>query len=135
MTVIKINAITVPADSGDALGRRFAARAGAVDGQPGFEGFELLQPTDGRTTWLVVTRWADEASFEAWSSGQDFNRAHGARPDASATTGDSAETQAPHSATESQDEARDAAPQRPVGMSAELWSFTVSTGSDGTTTA
>lgn len=38
MTIIKINAITVPGDSGDGLARRFAARAGAVDGQAGFEG-------------------------------------------------------------------------------------------------
>ena len=68
MTVIKINAITVPADSGDELARRFAARAGAVDDQDGFEGFELLKPTDDRTTWLVVTRWRDEAAFGAWVS-------------------------------------------------------------------
>ena len=60
MTVVKINAITVPADSGDELARRFAARAGAVDNQDGFEGFELLKPVDERTTWLVVTRWRDE---------------------------------------------------------------------------
>ncbi len=66
MTVVKINAITVPADGGDELARRFAARAGAVDNQDGFEGFELLKPADERTTWLVVTRWRDEASFEAW---------------------------------------------------------------------
>ncbi len=56
MTVVKINAITVPADSGDELARRFAARAGAVDDQDGFEGFELLKPSDGRTTgWRPVT--------------------------------------------------------------------------------
>jgi heme oxygenase (mycobilin-producing) len=48
MTVIKINAITVPADTGDELAHRFAARAGAVDNAGGFEGFELLKPTDGR---------------------------------------------------------------------------------------
>ena len=60
MTVIKINAITVPADSGDELAHRFAARAGAVDDADGFEGFELLKPTDGRERWLVVTRWRDE---------------------------------------------------------------------------
>ena len=65
MTVIKINAITVPPDSGDELARRFAARAGAVDNQDGFEGFELLKPTDERTTWLVVTRWRDEDAFQA----------------------------------------------------------------------
>jgi heme-degrading monooxygenase HmoA len=42
MSVIKINAITVATDSGDELAKRFAARAGAVDDQDGFEGFELL---------------------------------------------------------------------------------------------
>ena len=66
MTVIKINAITVDPDSGDELAHRFAARAGAVDGQDGFEGFELLKPTDDRTVWLVLTRWRDEESFQAW---------------------------------------------------------------------
>ena len=30
MTIIKINAITVPEDGGDELAQRFAARAGAV---------------------------------------------------------------------------------------------------------
>jgi len=54
---VKINAITVPVDSGDELARRFAAHAGAVDDQPGFEGFELLKPTDDSNTWLVITRW------------------------------------------------------------------------------
>jgi heme-degrading monooxygenase HmoA len=76
MTIIKINAITVPAGSGDELARRFAARAGAVDNQDGFEGFELLQPTDDRTTWLVVTRWRDEEAFNAWVSSPAFGRGH-----------------------------------------------------------
>jgi len=76
MTVVKINAITVPEDSGDELARRFAARAGAVDNQEGFEGFELFQPTDGRTTWLVVTRWRDEDSFQAWVNSAAFGRGH-----------------------------------------------------------
>jgi len=76
MTVIKINAITVPDGAGDELARRFAARAGAVDDQPGFEGFELLRPTDERATWLVVTRWADEASFQAWVSSAAFAHGH-----------------------------------------------------------
>lgn len=100
MSVIKINAITVPADSGDELARRFAARAGQVDQQDGFEGFELLRPTDGRTTWLVVTRWRDEEAFQAWTAGQDFARAHAQAGDAGAA-------------------------QRPVGISAELWSYEV----------
>ena len=77
MTVVQINAITVPEGSGDELARRFARRAGAVDGADGFEGFELLRPTDGRDTWLVVTRWRDEAAFAAWVSSPAF--AHGRR--------------------------------------------------------
>lgn len=109
MTVVKINAITVPADSGDELARRFAGRAGAVDGQPGFEGFELLQPTDARNVWLVVTRWADEASFQAWQSGRDFAAAHGG----SGGPADGPGAQRPG----------------PVGVSAELWSYQVAGGS------
>ena len=106
MTVIKINAITVPADSGDELAKRFAARAGAVDDQPGFEGFELLKPTDDRTQWLVVTRWQDEESFQAWMSSQSFQHGH---KDASERAGGE--------------------PQKPVGISSELWSYTVAGGS------
>jgi heme-degrading monooxygenase HmoA len=105
MSVIKINAITVAEDSGDELAKRFAARAGAVDNQDGFEGFELLQPTDGRHTWLVLTRWRDEDSFNAWVSSPAFGQGH--RPES-----DSAE----------------APKQRPAGVSSELWSYTVAGG-------
>ena len=76
VTVIKINAITVPEGSGDELAQRFAARAGAVDDRDGFEGFELLKPTDDRTVWLVVTRWRDEAAFQAWVSSPAFGHGH-----------------------------------------------------------
>lgn len=76
MTVVKINAIEVPAGSGDALAERFSPRARAMDDVPGFEGFELLRPEDKRSTWLVVTRWADEGSFEAWKSSQSFKDGH-----------------------------------------------------------
>ena len=76
MSIIIINAITVPEGSGDELAKRFAARAGAVDDQDGFEGFELLQPTDDRNVWLVQTRWRDQEAFQAWMSSPSF----GARP-------------------------------------------------------
>src|SRR4051812_37834738 len=76
VTVIKINAITVPENAGDELARRFASRAGAVDGQEGFEGFELLRPTDGRTQWLVVTRWRDQDAFQRWVESPAFAHGH-----------------------------------------------------------
>ena len=108
MTVIKINAITVAADSGDELAKRFAARAGAIDNQDGFEGFELLQPTDERTTWLVVTRWRDDAAFRAWVSSPAFGQGHRSAQERSGG-------QAPP----------------PVGVSSELWSYEVAGGSSG----
>ena len=47
-----------------------------MDNQEGFEGFELLKPTDDRTTWLVVTRWRDEALFQAWLHSPAFGHGH-----------------------------------------------------------
>jgi heme-degrading monooxygenase HmoA len=106
VTIVKINAITVPAGSGDELARRFASRAGAVDAQDGFEGFELLRPADDRTTWLVVTRWRDEESFQAWLSSPAF--AHGHRSAA--------------------ERGGESAPE-PVGVHSEVWSYTIAGGS------
>jgi len=77
MTIIRINAITIPDNAGPELEKRFAARARAVDGMPGFEGFELLRPTDGGTKYFVVTRWADVASFDNWLNSQSFGQGHG----------------------------------------------------------
>ena len=76
MTVIRINAITVPENGGEELARRFAERARAVDHANGFEGFELLRPSDDRTTWLVVTRWRDKEAFEAWVASPAFAHGH-----------------------------------------------------------
>jgi heme-degrading monooxygenase HmoA len=106
MTVIKINAITVPDGAGDELAQRFAARAGAVDNQEGFEGFELLRPSDGRNRWLVVTRWRDEDAFNAWVSSPAFAHGHAG-----------ADKPSPHGG--------------PVSVGSELWSFEVAGGSPG----
>jgi heme-degrading monooxygenase HmoA len=75
MSVVKINAISVPAEAGPELERRFAARAGSVDGSPGFLGFQLLRPVAGEDRYFVVTHWADEESFAAWRDG-DARAAH-----------------------------------------------------------
>ncbi|MCU1394267.1 MAG: extracellular polysaccharide biosynthesis protein [Ilumatobacteraceae bacterium] len=97
MTIIRINAITVPDQAGPELEKRFAARSAEVDKMPGFEGFELLRPTDGSKRYFVVTRWADIESFDAWVSSQSFASEH----------------------------AKAAAGDRPVSAHAELLSFEV----------
>ena len=76
MSVVRINAITVPPERADELAGRFAARAGEVGKAEGFEEFQLLRPTDDRTTWLVYTRWRDEAAFTAWMESRAFTQGH-----------------------------------------------------------
>jgi heme-degrading monooxygenase HmoA len=56
MTVIRINAITVPEGGGEELARRFAERAGAVDQTDGFEGFELRSSVWARFTPDILYR-------------------------------------------------------------------------------
>ncbi len=76
MSVVKINALDVPPERADELVSRFAARAGEVSKADGFEAFELLRPTDDRTTFLVYTRWRSEEDFRAWADSAAFQRGH-----------------------------------------------------------
>ena len=96
MSVVRINAITVPAERADELVARFAARAGEVAKSPGFEAFELLRPSDDKDTFLVYTRWSSQADFDAWVNSPAFEHGHKA-----------------HST------------QGPVSSHSELWSFDV----------
>ena len=76
MSIVRINAITVPREKADELEQRFAARAGEVAKSPGFEAFELLRPTDEREEFLVYTRWRSEEDFDAWTKGAAFATGH-----------------------------------------------------------
>jgi heme oxygenase (mycobilin-producing) len=96
MSVVKINAITVPRDRFGEFERRFASRAGRVSAACGFESFELLRPNDDREVCLVITRWRSEEDFQSWVSSPDFAAGH---------------TQHRQSGT--------------VGTASEIWSFDV----------
>jgi len=96
MSVVRINAITVPPERADELVERFAQRAGEVAKMPGFEAFELLRPTDGRDVFLVYTRWRSQDDFDAWVNSPAFQHGHRA-----------------HNT------------QGPVGTASELWAFDV----------
>ncbi|OKK19393.1 antibiotic biosynthesis monooxygenase [Streptomyces sp. CB00455] len=69
MSIVKINALTVPAEQREVLEQRFASRAGAVENSDGFEWFELLRPVEGTDQYLVYTRWRSEEDFQAWMEG------------------------------------------------------------------
>jgi len=75
MSVVKINAISVPPLAQEELENRFANRAHTVNGAPGFLGFQLLRPVKGEERYFVVTQWEDEESFAAWRDG-DASKAH-----------------------------------------------------------
>ncbi len=76
MSVVKINAITIPEGMGPQLEGRFAGRAKMVEQFDGFEDFQLLRPTEGESRYFVYTRWASEEHFQAWMNSQDFERGH-----------------------------------------------------------
>lgn len=95
MSIVRINAIEVPPERAEAMAERFAARAGEVEKADGFEEFQLLRPSDGRSTWLVYTRWRDQEAFEAWTSSAAFQHGH----------------------------ARSSGNAPPVATGSELWSF------------
>ncbi|PZF61421.1 antibiotic biosynthesis monooxygenase [Curtobacterium sp. MCBD17_013] len=133
MSVVKINAIHVPAGAGAELEQRFAARRHAVDGAPGFEGFQLLRPVKGDDRYFVVTTWADEASFQAWAAdgakaahGGGSEGAHGRHAAAAGEHGAPAGHGAPaeHGAAAGHGDAQDGA-RRPVATGADLLEFEV----------
>ncbi len=96
MSVVRINAITVPKERAEELMNRFANRAGEVSKMPGFEEFQLLVPSDDRDVVLVYTRWRSQEDFDAWVASNAFQHGHRAH-----------------------------ATQGPVSSHSELWSFDV----------
>lgn len=88
MSVVKINAISVPPQAHEELEKRFSNRAHTVDGTPGFLGFQLLRPVKGEDRYFVVTHWEDDASFEAWRDGGAAAAHAGERADPVSTGAD-----------------------------------------------
>jgi heme-degrading monooxygenase HmoA len=76
VSIVKINAITVPRERFEEFAERFATRAGKVSSAEGFEAFQLLRPNDDRDVCLVVTQWRSEEHFKAWMTGPDFAAGH-----------------------------------------------------------
>jgi heme-degrading monooxygenase HmoA len=96
VSIVKINAITVPRERFDDFAHRFATRAGKVSAAEGFEGFQLLRPNDEREVCLVITQWRSEDDFRAWMTGPDFAAGHAQHRESG-----------------------------PVGTASEVWSFDV----------
>jgi heme oxygenase (mycobilin-producing) len=96
VSIVKINAITVPRERFAEFEQRLVSRAGRISGAPGVEAFELLRPNDDREVCLVVTRWRSEEDFQAWRTGPEFKAAHAQHHEGG-----------------------------PIGTASEIWSFDV----------
>jgi heme-degrading monooxygenase HmoA len=70
------NSLPVKEGAADEIVNRFAESRGHVQGFPGFVSMEVLE-SDAGDEVLVVTRWRDRESFEAWIDSDAFFRAHG----------------------------------------------------------
>jgi heme oxygenase (staphylobilin-producing) len=72
--------VKTPAE-GDRLVAAFQHRAGKVDLQPGFRGFELWRE-EGGTEVTTVTTWDRKEDFQAWVNSHAFKQAHEKADDA-----------------------------------------------------
>ena len=72
---VAINRLRMPPEYAERLEEGFS-RAGGMDGVGGFVSFDLLR-AEGGGEYLVLTRWQDRGSFEAWREGDAFQRADG----------------------------------------------------------
>jgi heme oxygenase (mycobilin-producing) len=121
MSVVKINAIHVPAGHGAELEKRFAARKHSVDGSKGFEGFQLLRPVKGDDRYFVVTTWDSEESFQDWAA-NGAKEAHGGAPAGAGHPG--APAGAGHPSAAAAHGSSDSAP-KPVATGSDLLEFEV----------
>ena len=76
MSVVKINALTVPENMAAELEERFGDRRRGVENMEGFEGFYLLRPVSGDERYFVFTMWRSEEDFQNWVRSDEFRRGH-----------------------------------------------------------
>ena len=116
MSIVQINLLSVPEGMGPELEKRFANRKRAVDGTPGFEGFDLLRPASGdNDRYMVVTRWESQEAFQNWLNSREFQQGH-----ANSGGGQASDEEKRAHASE-----RREGHQKPAATDSELWGFEV----------
>src|SRR5699024_11687228 len=76
VSIVVINALSVPEGQENELEKRFAARKHAVDKSPGFEGFHLLRPTGEHNQYFVYTQWSSSEDYELSQSSRNIVNVH-----------------------------------------------------------
>lgn len=70
-----LNNIPVTPEGRPLFETRFKNRAGKIENQPGFKALRVLRPKDS-DTYIVLTLWDTEQSFQNWKNSKSFGEAH-----------------------------------------------------------
>ena len=70
------NRVYVHPDWHEEFEKRFRARAGKIESQPGFRRMNILKPLSDDTPYIVYTEWESEEDFRQWVGSEDFKAAH-----------------------------------------------------------
>jgi heme-degrading monooxygenase HmoA len=75
---IAMNRFRIALGSEEVFEKLWRERDSYLEGEPGFESFQLLKgPTDEECTlYASHTIWATEADFRAWTESESFKKAH-----------------------------------------------------------
>jgi heme oxygenase (mycobilin-producing) len=74
--IVVCNRIPVNPQHAESFEKTFAARAGLVEGMPGFVSFQLLRPIKSQDPYVVMTFWESQAHFETWTQSDEFKQGH-----------------------------------------------------------
>lgn len=73
---VAVNSIEVAPDYRPRFEELFATRVKAIDTMPGFRDMQVLRPSGEEGAYLVISRWASEAEFQAWTGSEAFLAGH-----------------------------------------------------------
>lgn len=73
--LVVMNVVHVKEERREAFERAFLGRESHVHKAEGFAGFELLR-RDESDEYVVLSRWNDAPSYEAWRESDLFQRSH-----------------------------------------------------------
>lgn len=76
-----VSELAVPESGREALEDAFAARLGAVDAWPGFQGLELWADDADRESYMMISWWDTKACFASYMRSADQHRCHARIPD------------------------------------------------------
>lgn len=70
-----LNNIPVTQEGKPLFEQRFKERARMIENEPGFTAIRVLRPVSG-DTYVILTLWDSEKSFQDWQNSKAFDHAH-----------------------------------------------------------